>query len=409
MRSKWIKMIWKYRRGKFAFGTIGIFLFIGLFADFIANDKPLFCKFNGKSYFPVCHDFGESLGIVKPYPFIKMNDWKELDLAVAVNPIIPFKPSSQNKVSKSYAPPLSNTIIRGKSYIHLFGTDKIGRDIAAGIVHGCRIGMLVGLISMGIAMMIGIFLGAVAGYFGDTRLTFNLLAVPIFILLFSLIIFYVIFLPISSILLKVALFIVLNILLITIAKNLDKYINKRYGNRFQKALWLDLLIMRMVEVFRSIPSIFILLAILSIIQKPSIYYVIIIIGFLKWPGITRLVRAEFLKIREQNYIKAVQNLGFHDMTIIWRHGIPNALPPILVALAFGFSNSILLEASVSFLGIGLGPEEVTWGSIFRDASRNMSAWWLVIFPGIAIFLMIYSWNLLGEIIDEISDPTHRKI
>ena len=145
----------------------------------------------------------------------------------------------------------------------------------------------------------------------------------------------------------------------------------------------------------------VLLALLAIIAKPSIQSLILILAFLIWPTVARFSRAEMLKIREEDYIHSGKVLGLSDLRIIFKHALPNALAPIMVVVAFGISGAILLEATLSFLGLGLAFDEVSWGSLLSEARKNFKAWWLALFPGIAIFLTIASFNIIGDRIQTI--------
>jgi peptide/nickel transport system permease protein len=159
---------------------------------------------------------------------------------------------------------------------------------------------------------------------------------------------------------------------------------------------LDLLIMRGVEVMNSIPGFLLLLALAAIVQKSSILYVMAIIGLIRWTGIARFLRAELLRIRQLNYIEAARAMGFSQWRILFRHALPNALGPVIITLAFGIASAILLESTLSFLGIGAGEESMTWGKLLSEARRYPGAWWLAVFPGGAIFLTVTIFNLIGE-------------
>jgi peptide/nickel transport system permease protein len=133
----------------------------------------------------------------------------------------------------------------------------------------------------------------------------------------------------------------------------------------------------------------------------------IIIGLLSWTGIAQFVRAELLRIRRQEYIEAAQALGFSDRRILFRHALPNALTPVLITVAFGIAGAVLLESFLSFLGIGLAAESVTWGTMLNLARYQFNAWWLAVFPGLAIFFTVTLFNLIGERLTEAMDPRGR--
>jgi peptide/nickel transport system permease protein len=130
----------------------------------------------------------------------------------------------------------------------------------------------------------------------------------------------------------------------------------------------------------------------------------LIIGFTSWTGIARITRAEFLKIRNLEYIQAGKALGFSQSRIIFRHALPNGIAPALVIIAFGVAAAILIESSLSFLGIGVPADVVTWGSLIASGRAHFGAWWLVVFPGLAILLTVSVYNLLGEGIRDAIDP-----
>ncbi|MFN8300394.1 MAG: ABC transporter permease [Chitinophagales bacterium] len=181
---------------------------------------------------------------------------------------------------------------------------------------------------------------------------------------------------------------------------------------FKKLPWLgtqvevpvDILVSRFIEVLESIPTFLLIMSIVAIVEKPSIFIVMAIIGFTGWTGIARYIRAELLKVRNLEYIEAAQALGFPEWRIILRHAIPNALTPVLISVSFGVASAILTESSLSFLGIGVPPEQVTWGSMLSLARGYPQAWWIAIFPGFAIFVTVTIFNLIGDGLTEAMDP-----
>lgn len=157
----------------------------------------------------------------------------------------------------------------------------------------------------------------------------------------------------------------------------------------------DMLLLKVIEVRKSFPGIFILLALVSLFAVPSIWNIVFIIALLGWTEFARFARAETLAIKEENYIISVKVLGFSDVRILFRHILPNILPTLIVIACFSIGSAVLLESTLSFLGIGLPVEEVTWGKMMAEG-RNMNAWWLVVFPGLAIFILILSLNSLAS-------------
>ena len=166
----------------------------------------------------------------------------------------------------------------------------------------------------------------------------------------------------------------------------------------------DIIVSRIIEVLECVPSLLLILSFVAIIEKPSIFIVMAIIGLTGWTGIARYLRAELLKVRSLEYIEAAQALGYPEWRIILRHAIPNALTPVLISVSFGIASAILTESGLSFLGIGVPPEQVTWGSMLSLARGYPQAWWIAIFPGFAIFISVTIFNLIGDGLTEAMDP-----
>lgn len=159
---------------------------------------------------------------------------------------------------------------------------------------------------------------------------------------------------------------------------------------------LDSFIMRSADIFLSFPTIFLILAIQSLLS-PNVYNVMVVIGLTSWMGISRLVRAEFLKIKELSYVQAARALGCSDPRIIFLHILPNARTPIIVAATLGVAGAILTESALSFLGLGVQPPMPSWGNMLMDAQAYLSdAPWMAIFPGIFILLTVLSLYFIGE-------------
>ena len=168
--------------------------------------------------------------------------------------------------------------------------------------------------------------------------------------------------------------------------------------------WIDSILMRFVDIMLCFPAFFLILAVIAILQ-PSIYNIMAVIGLTSWMGVARLVRAEFLRIREMDFVKAARSIGASDFRIIFRHILPNALSPVLVAATLGVAGAILTESALSFLGIGVQPPTPSWGNMLTAGKDNMEvAWWLSVFPGMAILITVLGYNLLGEGLRDILDP-----
>ncbi|MGB8853272.1 MAG: ABC transporter permease [Pirellulales bacterium] len=172
--------------------------------------------------------------------------------------------------------------------------------------------------------------------------------------------------------------------------------------------WVDTLTSRVTEIVMCIPTLVLILAIIAILEKPTIWHTMAIIGATGWTGIARLTRGEFLRLKNAEFVMAARAAGAGPLRIMLRHILPNALAPILVPITFGIASAILVESSLSFLGFGPPPPSASWGSVLNDARSNLSMWWLVFFPGVAIFLTVLAYNLIGEGLQEATDPRLRE-
>jgi len=334
-QSFWSLVRHQFKKNKIALAALYVvfFLFaIAIFADFLANDKPIMSKYNGTLYFPVVKDYLVGLGFDRWPADIVNADWRELDqqgkLSSTIWTPIKWRASNQDLVNNT-APPGGD---------HLLGTDAIGRDVLAGIIHGSRIALSIGFLSMSIAIALGIVLGALAGFYGG---------------------------------------------------------------------WVDILISRLIELVITFPTFFLIITVVAMFQAGSIWLVMILIGLTSWPSIARFTRGEFLRVRNMEYVSAATALGLSNTRVIFRHVLPNSLAPVLVTSAFGIASAILIEASLSFLGFGVPPTTVTWGSVLNDARGNITAWWLAVFPGFMIFISVLCYNLVGDGLRDALDPRLR--
>lgn len=241
----------------------------------------------------------------------------------------PFlSPYNQNDIDR-------NHILEPPSFKHPFGTDDLGRDVFSRMIYGARTSLLVGFVAVGIATIIGIFFGSIAGYYGG---------------------------------------------------------------------WTDRIIMRFIDIMLTIPTFFLILAVIAFIG-PSIWNIMIVIGLTSWMGVARLVRAEFLSLKEREFVLAAKAMGASDRRIIFKHILINSLAPVFVSAVLGIAGAVLLESGLSFLGLGVQPPTPTWGNILTLGKDNIEiAWWLSVFPGFAILLTVLGYNLLGEGIRDALDP-----
>lgn len=404
----------KNRLAVWSLRMVYVIIVIGLLADFLANEKPLYCKVDGQTFFPVLKDYAVGMGLSKWPAEFAFAEWKTLKYESVIWPPIPYSETEMDVYNVQYVSPLKKQEVQSWRWKHFMGTDEIGRDVLAGMIHGTRVAMLVGIVSMSLAAIIGILLGALAGYFGDERLKVSRARLLLNGVFFFFAFFYA-FISRGSVLanafeenmlqfmvqLHISLFFFLAIMALAnvLAIPLKKipYSGKRI------TLPLDILISRAIEIFISIPRLLLILSVVAI-AKPSIMLVMVIIGATSWTGIARFIRGELLRVRSLEYIEAAQALGFSEARIIFRHAIPNSLTPVLIDIAFGVAGAILVESSLSFLGIGVQAEVVTWGKLLSIARQAPEAWWLAIFPGFAIFITVTVFNLLGEGLTDALDP-----
>ena len=352
-------------RVKLSFGFIIILIFVAVFADFLAGD------FTGA--------------------------------------VIKFDPYSISEYSEIYRPPGFQEADPNKPRIHVLGTDKFGRDVAARLIYGTRAALGIGFLSTLISLMIALVLGVLSGYYGNERAKINLLQVcwvgisicfGLFFIWYGSFSFtedgrYVLLWP------RVLLNTIISItVFFPVWVVLQKVRMKKYPIPF------DSMVLKLLEVFRSIPTLFLLIASFALIKTPSMMSVIIIIGLLGWPGLTRILRAELQKTKREQYIEASQTLGLSNLRIVFNHLLPNSLAPVFVALAFAISSAVLLESALSFLEIGLPLNTPSWGGLLRESRDYFAAWWLAIIPGMMIFLTVLSCNILGARINQMSSRIH---
>lgn len=167
---------------------------------------------------------------------------------------------------------------------------------------------------------------------------------------------------------------------------------------------IDAILMRFVDIMLAFPTFFLILAVIAILE-PSIFTIMVVIGITSWMDVARLVRAEFLTLKERDFVGAARAIGVTDARLIFRHILPNALSPVFVAATFGVAGAILIESGLSFLGLGVQPPDPSWGNILTAGKDNIEvAWWLSLYPGLAILITVLSYNLVGEGLRDALDP-----
>ncbi|QQS09326.1 MAG: ABC transporter permease [Phycisphaerales bacterium] len=273
--------------------------------------------------------------------------------AEAVFTLVPFSPN-QRSISADLLPPLTSSDMTQASLdelnsgravrtpgrsVYWLGTDSFGQDVVSQLMHACRVAISLGLVSTGIAVAIGVTIGALMGYFGG---------------------------------------------------------------------WVDMVLLRVVEAFMAMPVLFLLIIAAAVLPR-NLYVTMALIGCVTWTGAARFIRAEFMRLRHQDFVQAAQALGLPLRSILFKHMLPNGVTPVLVDASFGIAVAISAEVTLSFLG--LGPEEQSsWGRLLTDTTNNVGAfmWWLGVFPGAAIFLTVLSYNLMGEALRDAIDPKLKK-
>ena len=228
---------------------------------------------------------------------------------------------------------------------HQLGTDEVGRDLLSRLLFGARISLMVGLFAVLMEVLIGTTLGAISGYYGG---------------------------------------------------------------------WIDWAIMRVTDVFLSIPLLPLLLVLTAIVaassSKAALNFgvIVVIIGALSWMSVARLVRASFLSLREREFAEAARAVGNNDGRIIFRHLLPNAVAPIVVQATLDVAGVIVLESTLSFLGLGIQPPTASWGNMLSNAQANLqTAWWAAVFPGLCILVTVLAINYIGDGLRDALDPNMR--
>ena len=404
---------------------------VALFADVLSSEKPLYVKYRGAHLFPAISlngfteiDNNDSIG---PQRLVYANvDWRDLKKEKVIWCPVVFSPGKSDWPNSPFKSPFDYQTYteNGKTSAadfrnrHWLGTTKTGADVLSGIIHGTKVSLTIGICSMIIAGLTGILLGAMAGFFGDHRIRVSkpgLFTATIFGL--PLAWFYGVSLPLrcffqmenASFLSVPALFI-LAVLLIAISIFITYFFGRLAGRIFNISghafLHVDQFISRGIEIFNSIPRI-VLIITLSAIARPSVANLVLIIGFTSWTDIARLVRAEMLKVRSAEYILSAEASGIKTIRQVYRHALPNVVIPAITAITLGIASAILTESALSFLGIGVPADVVTWGSLLNEGRQNFSAWWLVAFPGLAIFCTVTAFNIAGDALSESIDTTKR--
>jgi peptide/nickel transport system permease protein len=291
--------------------------------------------------------------------------------------------------------------------IYLLGTDDLGRDVFARMMQGAWVSLTVGFVAVGISIIIGLIMGGLAGYYGMLKIKFiDILGLAVFC---TSMVFLVSGEKDMAVYVFMTAFFLMALSLFHYSLSVrgDPKV-KRVQFLFFNTITVDTLIMRFVDIMLCFPSFFLILTVVAILPA-SIYNIMIVIGLTSWMGTTRFVRAEFLTLREQDFVSAARVMGISDLSIIFRHMIPNAIAPVLVSATIGIAGAILTEAGLSFLGFGVPPPHATWGNVLSDGKRFLfDAPWLTYIPGLSILAVVLSFNLFGEGLRDALNPKLRR-
>ncbi len=308
--------LWLDRGGRRSLVFLGTLLALALGADLLASDLPLAVRLDGTTYWLPCLTRPVAL---QGHAFTGA-EWL-VRTPIRYGPLQTVAATGEDRPTP---PPW------GPDAAHWLGTDELGRDVAARLVHGARVSLFVAFFTVLISLGIGLLLGGISGYAGG---------------------------------------------------------------------FVDAVLSRVLEVMQTFPLVFFLIALLSIVRVQSLWPLVIALALTRWTEVARLVRAEVLVLESREFVLAARALGASPARIITRHLLPNALGPVLVVATFGVGSAILLETALSFLGIGVAPPTASWGELLTEAHRTLhhpGAWWLALFPGLAIASTVLAVNGLGE-------------
>ncbi|MBK8698848.1 MAG: ABC transporter permease [Saprospiraceae bacterium] len=370
-----------FRKLRWPAYVIALYAFIGVFNSLIANHHPLMASSNEGVTFPAFRDFASDLGLIRNNRMEQRTafDW-------ALYPPIRYAANYIDIPNAGFKSPGDCTPGSG----HFFGTDQLGRDIGAGMVRGCYTSLRIGIFGTLLSGILGLFIGICMGYFEDKGLSMNVLQSIMLISSLFLGVFYLFFPLISDRFLNVLLVLVfLGVAFLTLCN-----LSIAGWKKFQFPL--DSMVMRLIELRRSVPSLIFVLILFPLFSRPDINNVILIITLLGWTGFARHARAETLSVKQRDFVQGSRIMGAKFFYIAIRHILPNIGHTILILAAMNFASNILLESTLSFLGMGLPPEEVSWGSQLSDARKNYFAWWSVLFPGMTLFILVYTINRLAD-------------
>lgn len=388
---------------------LGFLLVIALSRDLLSNGIPLRCQIQGQTFYPGLRVLWKSPDAVFPHPVLDSiriyKAWKTFTYDAGswtVFAPIAFSTLEKDNMNLGQKPGAMQNL-PFFHFRHWLGTDTNGRDVAAGMVAGARIAILAGIAAMSMALFIGLFLGALAGYYGDDRLRIRagvwylswIGVILAFLFAFAQRIYVLQFDTTGwQWIISTGIFLFLCILFRFLGVVLSKI---QYFSRML-LIPADMMIMRLAEIFKALPVMIMILAVVAMLKTENAFWVLItLIGVFSWPEVAMFTRAELLRVRALDFITAARGMGYSESLILWRHALPNALRSALIVCAFGFGSVILLEASISFLGLGgTASENASWGSFLARNDMGFRQWWVTLPAASAICLTILSVNSIGE-------------
>ena len=366
-----------------AIGYLGLLLLVALLADVLANDRPVLAGDAEGWYAPALSDA----------PAKENYNWQ-------LDPPIRYAPGATDLIGAKYLPPLAEAK-RGKPR-HWLGTDRLGRDTAAGLISGTRIAVIVGLGWLVISLLIGVPLGGMAGFFGNDGLRmerWKWWGVVAGLLVGGAYAAQSVGpyltgaghgVRLLAITATISVAVLLSLAFLAALRTRVRALRK------VSAPPLDTVVTTLIELIRSVPGLVLLIALLALFSRSSLWLTVLVIGLLGWTATARFLRAELLRIRRLPYIEAARVSGIGRWRQLFVHALPAAIGPVVTVSCFLIGGAILTESMLSFLGLGTSTDTVSWGGLLQQSRERPAAWWLAVFPGLLLTLTVVSLNYLGE-------------
>lgn len=393
----------------------------GLFSTLLATSKPWYINHYGNIHFPAIekrktYDFSREPDGYQTYQIENIN-WEEIPSTKKIFAPIPYDAGQSDRLNSNFQPPFTKTTSQSNQFRHWLGTNLKGDDLLSGIIHGTSVSLKIGFFSILLAVCLGTFAGMIAGFYQNDTWKVPLLCLPF--MMFSIVpSFYLAdlfnFFAGEYIKWENTLSLLGSIFIYAFVLIMGMILSYWTGNtihlifRWKKKIMVpvDIIVSKIIEVFAAIPKLMLVVALAAILDR-SVTNVILVIALCAWAGIARLVRGEVLKIRNTDFITSAKALGLSNYKIIIKHILPNIAGPIIVTFVFGLSSAILIESGLSFLNIGVPENVITWGQLLADGKQNFNAWWMIVFPGFAIFITVLCLNVLGEKFKAALSPSNR--